>query len=84
MPPIKLDSSLLASVQYHPARHSLDLAFRSGELYRYFNVPPPCYYALLAAGSKGQYFNHRIRNCFPYQNLSRPSTPLVLTAAKTK
>lgn len=84
MRPTMLDSSLLASVQYDPHRRHLDVEFRSGQCYRYFNVPALCYRKLLAADSKGQYFNRTIRNCFPYQNLSRPSTPLVLTAAKTK
>jgi hypothetical protein len=84
MPATKLDSSLLASVQYDPRRRHLDVEFRSGLFYRYFNVPALCYRELLAANSKGQYFNRTIRNCFPYQNLSRPSTPLVLAAEKTK
>lgn len=84
MQPTKLDSSLLASVLYDPHRTHLDVEFRSGQSYRYFNVPASCYQELLAADSKGRYFNRRIRNCFPYQNLSRPSAPLVLTAAKTK
>lgn len=84
MQPTKLDSSLLASVQYDPHLRHLDVEFRSGPYYRYFNVPTPCYRELLAADSKGQYFNRKIRNCFPYRNLSRPSTPLVLTAPKTK
>jgi len=84
MQPTKLDSSLLAGVQYDPHRRHLDVEFHSGQRYRYFNVPTRCYQELLRAESSGRYFNRSIRNCFPYQNLSRSSAPLVLVAGKTK
>lgn len=84
MQPTKLDSSLLASVQYDPPRRYLDVEFRSAQRYRYFNVPARRYQELLRAESKGRYFNRSIRNCFPYRNLSRPSAPLVLVVGKTK
>lgn len=75
---VQLESTLLASARYHPRSRLLDVAFRSGELYRYFNVPANCYEELLNAESKGQYFNQFIRNCYPYKHLSRPSSPVVL------
>jgi hypothetical protein len=82
---VPLESSLLAWVRYDPARRQLQVQFRSGERYLYFQVPPTCYQQLLQAYSKGSYFNHQIRNCFPYQHLSRSSSPLVLSAPrKTK
>jgi hypothetical protein len=84
MQPVPLESTLLASVSYDGQRHLLDVVLRSGELYRYFNVPSACYQGLLGADSKGSYFNLNIRNCFPYQHLSRCSSPVVLSAMKTK
>jgi KTSC domain len=84
MQPVPLESTLLASVSYDGQRHLLDVVFRSGELYRYFNVPSACYQGLLGADSKGNYFNLNIRNCFPYQHLSPESSSVVLAATKTK
>ena len=79
---IQLPSRSLAWAQYHPRRRWLDIEFRTGKLYRYFNVPLRCYQQLLASESKGRYFNANIRNSFPYQELSRPSAALVRTATK--
>lgn len=82
---VPLASSLLAWVGYDAARRQLQVQFRSGERYLYFQVAPTCYRQLLAAESKGAYFNHQIRNCFPFQHLSHSSSPVVLPApAKTK
>jgi lysyl-tRNA synthetase class 2 len=49
----------------------LEVEFRSGEIYRYGGVPPHSYSDLLAAPSKGGYFNSSIRNRFPFKELSR-------------
>ena len=80
---VPLQSTLLASVSYHPLRQLLDLEFCTGELYRYFNVPAACYHGLLEADSKGTYFNYNIRNHFPHQHLSRQPS-LVVLSTKTK
>jgi hypothetical protein len=79
-----LESSLLAAAAYDSERRLLEVEFHTGELYRYFNLPPHCYQELLQAHSKGRYFNANIRNQFPYQRLSHPSSPVVLAATKTK
>ena len=82
---VVLESTLLASALYHPLRHHLEIAFRSGQRYLYFQVPPPCYQQLLDADSKGAFFNQRIRNHFPFQHLSDHPHPVVLpTPSKTK
>ena len=79
---VPLSSRTLASAGYDPEQCHLELEFRSGKRYRYFLVPRPCYEELLQAESKGGYFNRKIRNRFAYQDLSAPSTPVVLTASK--
>jgi hypothetical protein len=82
---VPLDSSLLAWVRYDAARGQLQVQLRSAQRYVYFQVPPACYHDLLAADSSGAYFNRHIRNCFPYQHLSRSAGPIVLAAPhKTK
>jgi lysyl-tRNA synthetase class 2 len=60
-----VDSSVLAAVAFH--RHVLTVRFHSGKTYSYLGVPAPLYRQLLAAESKGSFFNAYIRNTFPHQ-----------------
>jgi len=85
MPFVTVQSTLLASAHYDSERQHLTVVFRDGGRYRFLHVPSHCYQQLLAAASKGLYFNRNIRNCFPYQRLSHLSTPVVRAPpAKTK
>jgi hypothetical protein len=59
---------LLASIEYS-VHATLDLELRSGALYRYFAVPRAVFEGLLAAESKGAYFNLTIKDRFPYKRL---------------
>jgi hypothetical protein len=63
---IAIDSSVLASVAYDTRTSVLCLEFRSGAIYRYFDVPPILFQALLAADSKGTFFHRFLRGSFPY------------------
>jgi len=62
-------SSLLSSIAYS-VDETLELEFRSGSIYRYFAVPQAVFEDLIAAVSKGAYFNHNVRNRFRYQRLA--------------
>ena len=57
-----------------PAAYSkdgiLELEFRTRTVYRYFAVPPAIFQDLIAAPSKGAYFNRNIRNRFRYQRVA--------------
>jgi hypothetical protein len=70
---VAVASTTLAAVSYFPDRHLLELQFRSGAVYQYFDVSLHDYHELLAADSKGTYFNRHIRNRFPYRQVRRPS-----------
>ena len=65
-----VESSTLAALAYDENHEVLQLEFRSRAIYRYFGVPAPVYEALLAASSKGKYFNRAIRGIFPYSRAS--------------
>ena len=80
MPRVPLASSSLVWAQYDPALRRLELQFRNGERYLYFQVPPCLYHNLLDANSKGAFFNRHIRNCFAFKQLTRPCRPIVLAA----
>lgn len=64
-----IESSLLSSLRYS-IDATLDLEFRSGAIYRYFSVPQAVLEGLIAAESKGAYFNRNVRNRFRYQRLA--------------
>ena len=70
--PAPVNSTLLASVTYAVAESILQLEFCDGAIYRYFAVPAAIHSGLLAAGSKGSYFNRKIRSDFRYVRLRRP------------
>ena len=70
--PLAVDSSLLASVFYQGSESVLQLEFRDGAIYHYFDVPLDVYDYLIAADSKGAYFNSRIRGRFRHLRLRRP------------
>jgi hypothetical protein len=78
-PRIPLESSILASVLYLPTQRELELEFRSGEIYRYLDVPSQTYNELLAAPSKGSYFNSNIRKQFAFHQLSRLASARTVT-----
>jgi hypothetical protein len=69
--PVDVNSSLLANVSYDAGQSVLQLELCDGAIYRYFDVPPVIYEGLLAANSKGSYFNREIRNCFRYALVRR-------------
>ena len=57
-----LESSVLASVGYDRWSHVLEVEFRHGGVYRYFEVPEASVEGLMTAGSHGSYFGREIRN----------------------
>jgi hypothetical protein len=77
---VPLESRTLASAVYDSDRCQLELEFRSGKRYLYFQVPEYVYHELLQAKSKGGYFNRSIRKRFAFQDLSAPSAPIVLAS----
>jgi hypothetical protein len=65
-----LDSSSLRRVGYAPDRRQLEVEFESGALYRYYDVPAEVYAGLLAAESKGRWFNQCFKPMgFAYRRL---------------
>ena len=56
-----LVSSALHCVDYDRSRQALTVVFNDGTSYRYSAVPEHVYDCLLAAPSKGRFFNIEIR-----------------------
>ena len=55
-----VNSSMLRRVRYDPQKRFLDVVFRTGEKYRYKDVPPDEYDGLMEAQSHGKYMQTRI------------------------
>lgn len=58
---MRVDSSAVRAVRYHPATSELDVRFDEGREYRYSRVPRSKFQALLAAESIGEFVNHEIK-----------------------
>ncbi len=59
-----VSSSNLVSVGYNPDSETLEVEFKSGLIYEYYNVPQFMHERLMQAPSIGTFFNAEIRNCF--------------------
>jgi hypothetical protein len=66
---IELNSTSLKGAAYCFQQALLELEFHRGAIYRFGGVPEATYQELLRAESKGWYFNHHIRNRFPYTKM---------------
>lgn len=55
-----VNSSMLRRVRYNSEERLLDVVFRTGETYRYKDVPPDEYNGLMAAASHGKYMQTNI------------------------
>ena len=63
---IKVTSSNLRTVLYDPDEKILEVEFKSGKIYAYFEVPQDVFAELLTADSPGKYFYHNIRSAYEY------------------
>lgn len=62
-----MPSSVIRQFDYDEAEQRLDVEFVSGKLYSYLGVPRREVEGMRAAGSKGSYFNWRIRDLYPFE-----------------
>jgi len=56
----KVNSSMLRRVRYDPRTRFLDVVFRTGETYRYKDIPPHEYDGLMKAESHGKYMQMHV------------------------
>ena len=63
-------STDLRSIGYDQSSETLEVEFRNESVYQYSSVPSNIYSALMAAESKGRYFNSEIRKRFRCMKIS--------------
>ena len=56
-----VESSNLESVGYDPCERVLEVKFKNGVVYQYFDVPRMTFRALMAAKSKGSHLHRYIK-----------------------
>ena len=61
-----VSSSNIAEVGYDERQRILEVLFRNGTAYQYFEVPPHIFSELIQASSIGQYLNANIKGNFRY------------------
>ena len=66
---VVIASSNIAEVGYDRAKQTLEIMFRDGGVYQYFDVPEQVYQELLGAASHGQYFQASIKGAYRYARL---------------
>lgn len=66
---IAIISKVLKSVGYDEATGTLEVEFKNGGVYEYFDVPTDEYSALMLAPSKGTYFGDHIRDAHRFKRI---------------
>lgn len=64
-----MPSSVINHFIYDSKSHTLVITFVTGMVYAYQKVPLAVFKMLKAAGSKGRYFNHHIKDKFAFSKL---------------
>lgn len=64
-----INSQAIHAFGYDPEQRILEVIFNTGRIYQFLGVPAGEYARLCNARSKGQYFNARIRDAYPYRSL---------------
>lgn len=58
-------SSIVLSIGYEPTSSTLEVEFKGGGIYQYYNVPEPIYQQLMTSDSKGQFLHVYIKPAYP-------------------
>lgn len=66
---ISVQSSNVAEVGYDPGTMTLEVAFLSGSVYQYFDVPEVLFQEMLHSESVGRFLNSQIKENYRYARL---------------
>lgn len=62
-------SSTIVTIGYDEPSQTLEVEFKSGGVYQYYNVPQGLADELMQASSKGQFLHYQIKNAYPYSRI---------------
>ena len=60
-----VQSSNLLEIGYDPDTETLEVMFKNGGVYQYYNLPQHMYDQLMQAQSHGVFFNNEIKGHYP-------------------
>lgn len=60
-----VSSSTVLSIGYEPTSSTLEVEFKNGGVYQYYNVPETIYQQLMASDSKGKFLHAYIKPAYP-------------------
>ena len=66
---LPVDSTSLASVGYDAGTAVLEIEFREGGVYQYYQVPARVHRELMSAESRGSYFTQFIRPTYRFRRM---------------
>ena len=64
-----MPSTAISDIDYDSSRETLTVTFVTGRVYEYFDVPLDVADAFQHAGSKGAFFNRKIRDCYKFREI---------------
>ncbi len=60
-------------IKYYPEKKNLEIGFKTGNVYRYFKVPPGIwqdYFNAASDGQSGEFFNAHIRENYKFERIT--------------
>jgi hypothetical protein len=64
-----IDSSTILSVGYDGQSEILEVEFKNGGIYQYYNVPQAIFEQFMESSSKGSFLHANIKSSFPYSKV---------------
>ncbi|PLW76631.1 KTSC domain-containing protein [Cohaesibacter celericrescens] len=64
-----VDSSNVAAIGFDESSQTLQVEFKNGTAYQYFDVPEAIYDGLLSAASVGQYLHQHVKGIYRYSRV---------------
>ncbi len=62
-------SSTIVGIGYDEPSQTLEVEFKTGSVYQYYNVTLALFEQLMQASSKGQFLAYQIKNAYPYSRV---------------
>lgn len=62
-------SSTIIAIGYDEQSQTLEIEFKTGSVYQYYNVTQALFEQLMQANSKGQFLAYQIKNSYPYSRV---------------
>ena len=62
-------SSTIVAIGYDEPSQTLEVEFKTGAVYQYYNVAQALADQLMQSGSKGQFLAYQIKNVYPYSRI---------------